>query len=104
MKRTIEIRNSDAYYRGRRIDELTVHLRESFGLKNSRVFKYEVTIVEGTQFRREKNSIDYFIYANTKPGEKLVYRGIVCQKHFDKLFFEFDVNKTYDITVKKIRK
>ena len=102
MKRTITLRNNIVFYRGKAIDKMVMSIRSYFKLKNSKVYKYVVTIVEGTQFSIE---IDEEYYSIFKEGIKSPqnYAGLVCQEHFDKLFFPFDENKKYDITVKKVR-
>jgi hypothetical protein len=104
MKRTIEIRKGAAYYRGKFIDEMSGVLRHSFKLKNSNVFKYVITIVEGSQFMIREDLTDYLVHVNSCSTGGSLYKGLVCKRHFDKLFFPLDEKKTYDITVKKVRK
>lgn len=104
MKRTIEIRKGNVYYKGKLVDDLSGVLMKSFGLRSSRIFKYEITIVEGSRFNVSKDKEYYFVYINNSSTQGRRYKGLVCKEQFNKLFFALDTSKAYDVTVKKIRK
>lgn len=98
MRRTIEIRHCDIFYKGNRLAYVTNSIREYFGLNNSRVFRYVITIVEDADGDFRFTCDDYWLEAN---GTEI---GYICKEYFDKLFFEADPDKRYKITVKKVRK
>jgi len=99
MRRTIEVKNGKAYYGGRKLDDLAPTLKSHFKLRSSRVYKYVITIVEGTEYKFERGDWDYHVHK----ADDDKYCGLVCKKHFSKLFFVPDENKRYDITVKKVK-
>jgi len=102
MKRTIEMKNNHVYYRGKKIGYVLSSTSEFFGLKNARVYKYAVTITEGTQYIVENSKYEAFYYLkNAETGASL---GLVCKEIFDRLFFVLNLKKRYNVTVKKIRK
>lgn len=102
MKRIIEIHGTQIYYRGSRFSELFDQVRKYFKLKGSRLYKYVITIEEGTQCRIEPRFKGSCFYAIR--GEKYPDDLYLCKGKFDELFFEPDPFKRYDITVKKIKK
>jgi hypothetical protein len=94
---------NDVYYRGKNIAYLPAMTRKFFNLKNSRTFKYVITIVVGSMYRVAVSDCheDYDFYDSTNDCE---YQFWVCQEYFGKVFPALDTNKKYDITVKKVRK
>jgi len=106
MKRIVEIHGTKIYYRGSQFSELFDQVRKYFKLKGSRLYKYEITIKEGTQCHIEprfKFSCFYAIRGETYP-DKYCGELYLCKSKFDELFFKPDPFKRYDITVKKIKK
>ena len=101
MKRTIELKNEDAYYRGKYLGYIADKIRRTFHITNSRTFKYAITIVEGTQYRIIAESDLYYQVRDTECN---AFCGVICKRRFDKLFFVPRKNKRYDIIVKKVRK
>ena len=104
MRRTIEMRQEDAYYKGRKIDYVSYFIRKYFELRNSRVFQYVITIVE--------DSFGEFTFSAGRSGKSSFfdlyrggsYAGSLCQGHFKKLFFTPDYTKKYNVVIKKVRK
>jgi len=72
-------------------------IRRFFKLKNSRVYKYVITIVEGTEYSFRKGVTSYILCTE----DKMI--GCLCIRNFDKFFFSPDPKKKYNITVKKVR-
>jgi formylmethanofuran dehydrogenase subunit E len=109
MRRTIEMKGEYAYYRGKRLDYLLSTVIQHFNFEDSG--KHVVTIVEGTKYRiildpdqMVSNSDDIELYAFLPVGGTGYERLYICREYFDKIFFKPDSNKTYDITVKKVKK
>ena len=83
------------------IGYLTNYIRKYFKLKGSRIYKYVITIVEGTQFAVRNDEETYHLYENNDDDGG--YIGLVCIESFCEIFSALDKEKTYDITVKKVR-
>ena len=98
MKRTIEVKNEEAYYRGNNIGYMASNIRKFFRLDNSRTYKYVITITEDGVFGFSPDAIYYVV---RQYGQHV---GIICRDSFDKLFFKPEVGMKYNITVKKVRK
>jgi len=104
MRRTIEIDSSNGctgfvYYRGKKVDYLLNAIRRHFCLEDCH--KYQITIVEGTQFSFVENDDTDDDGYNLYHGDGFI--EFLCKKHFDKIFFVPDPDKKYDITVKKVK-
>lgn len=105
MRRTIEMsscKNDNSaghiYYRGKDLGWLMSYLANHFKMEYG--CRYAITIVEGTKYRFIDDGEGYNIQLidDTK-----LYLSFVCSRGFNKLFFTPDYNKTYDITVKKVK-
>ena len=106
MRRTITIENGHVYYLGKEIDYLLDSIRSHFGLKNSRIYKYVISIVESKTGRynvERSGAMDdmYALYEIEDGAGSFV--GEICQEHFVKIFFRPWLKKRYNITVKKVR-
>lgn len=99
MRRTVEMRQENIYYRGKKVDYLAEYIRNHFNITNSRVYKYVITIVEGTEYNFRNFSLEYF---GLHIGNSFI--GVICKEYFEKVFFRPDPKKRYNITVKKVRK
>lgn len=111
MRRTITIGNFKTVYRRKEYRPIISSLREYFGM--TEVARYAVTITEGSKYRFIPlrcspdvwHIIDLSEVANEKEdGELAGSIGGVCIDVFSRIFFEPDKNKTYDITVKKVKR
>lgn len=92
------------FYRGRNLGWMMSYLANHFNIEPG--YKYQITIVEGTQYRfvdNGKKSYGVRIVGNVAVDLASVYLSFVCRKHFEKVFFVPDLDKTYDITVKKVK-
>lgn len=104
MEKTIEIRRYWVWYKGKKLGSIVNFLDDRFSLRNSYKFKYRINIVEGGDFtfRAENDDFNiddfYYLYENTR------YIGLICKDEFNKLFFEPEEDKKYNITVKKVRR
>lgn len=97
MRRTITMKDNNLYHRGNHIDYVMNSIRHFFKLKNSRVYKYVITIVEGTEYSFRGDRSYYILKIDDK------FIGSLCIRHFNKFFFSPDPKKKYDITVKKVK-
>lgn len=107
MKRTIEINPrdtvksvGDVFYRGKKVDYLLNAIRTNFKMHDGG--KYQITIVEGGKYSFKIHDVEgdnkvYMLY------NKKTYISYLCKEKFDKVFFAPDENKSYDITVKKVK-
>lgn len=103
MRRTIKMRGNSIIYQGSRFSSLLSSVKKFFKIKNSYLFKYVITIEEGTQCRIEPRLPDSYFYTIRGEGyptdrwEELH----LCRYRFDELFFVPEIGKRYDITVKR---
>lgn len=106
MKRTIKMRGNSIIYQGRMFSSLLSDVKKFFKLKDSYLFKYVITIVEGTQCHIELRFPNSFFYTIRGKGYPtgLMYELNLCKYRFDELFFVPEAGKRYDITVEKVRK
>ncbi len=99
MRRTITMKRDDhVSYCNKTVDYLVTGIRNHFQIRNSRVYKYVITITEGGQYRFTNASIPnmYMLWW----GKEML--GIVCKNHFHRIFFK-PGRKGYNITVEKVR-
>lgn len=100
MRRTIEIKREDAYYRGQELGWLNCVIQKRFGFANGN--RYAVTIKEGSRYRFEYSATGYnWLIERVSDG---LYMGLVCVDTFSELFFKPDGRKRYDIIVRKVKK
>jgi hypothetical protein len=104
MRRTITMEGAEAYYGGKKIGYIKQTIRNHFKLKSRRIFKYVITIVEGTKYSFFDNDYSDSSYGiNKYPRYSPVWKvGSVCKAKFEKLFFVPDFEKRYDITIERI--
>lgn len=99
MRRKIKMKNGRAYFEGSFIGEPTYSIKHSFGLASNGF--YNITIVKGTSFKINDGAY-YHIYDANKINNRRRHRGVICKKAFEQLFFKPDLDKKYDVTVKKV--
>ncbi len=95
--RTLEIRKSRVYYRGKHRGTLTCSIRDSFKLPY--FGKVRITIGEEGPYRFTLCHMSD-MYKIHKHSE---YLGIVCGEEFEWLFFRPDGDKGYNIVVKEVK-
>ncbi len=102
MKRTIEVKSCDMYYRGKEYaflnDSLCTHFKIWDGkfvitINLGKNYRFEASRNSHTEDRKDRNVFD-------KNGIRC---GFVCEKLFTKLFFKPNARKRYDITVTRVK-
>ncbi len=101
MKRTIQTKNEDTYYRGKCLGDITPSTSKAF--KIGKRGSFSITVTEGTQYRIERISKLFFNIHDTTVCSRDGYRGLVCIDAIEKMFGKVDCRKRYNITVKKVR-
>ena len=103
MKRTITVTGKDVYYLGKLIDYMAELIIKHFGLHSSRKYKYAITVTESKNgpYHICYSCIPESYYELWKNEE---YCGLLCIKHFPKLFPIVKIGRKYNVTVKKVKK
>jgi hypothetical protein len=98
MIRTIAIKQSEVFYKKVNYGFPSRQTIATFDLKRNGV--YQITVVEGKGYKFRSGYCDVF-YEVFLDGE---FAFLVCKEAFDTIFFTPDCDKTYNITVKKVKK
>ncbi len=101
MKRTIVIRKSHVYYRGKWLGLFSCNIDSMFGFRQNG--KYIITITEGGSYKIDLGSCDRKRFFTVRGGSRTHRPASVCLKQFINVFFKPDSRKRYDITVKKVK-
>ena len=101
MQRTI-VKDVSSWisYNKRNIGVINKKIQKLFKIRYSG--KYLIKIVEGKgyMFVSELHNLHDYVYHIYNSND--VHMGYVCAEEFDKLFFRPDLNREYNITVKKL--
>ena len=101
MKRTLHLRASSTRYKNLRFSYIIGCIKKHFNAEEDG--KYIVTIIEGTKYRFKEWAGTYHLH-DTKTDDPMTNdHGGFCQSAFQRIFFIPDLDKTYDITVKKVK-
>lgn len=88
----------EVFYREKSLGWLLSYLARHFKMEYGN--RYAVTIVEGTKYTLISDGGSYEVRMTDEPDINL---GFICREVFEKLFFIPDADKTYNITVKKVK-
>jgi hypothetical protein len=108
MRRIIEVRSRDAYYKGKKLDYIAYKIMGHFDLCGSRKHKY---VVDVTKSETGAYRVCYCCVTDNA-GKPIYFElwkahefcGRLCIKHITKLFPIVKVGKKYNVTVKKVVK
>lgn len=109
MRRTIRLDEYSTFYRNLKFSGMITSIQRHFEMEDGN--KYIITITEGSKYRFVKPYKKIFhiieiskIEGQERYGAEAGSIGGMCIDAFESIFFTLDYNKTYDITVKKVKK
>lgn len=98
MKRTVTLKNGALiYHRNQSYGFFDFDQMRQFKMLSNK--KYVITITKDGQYSFKEHPDNTSFYRLWKKGKEIC---CVCKRHMHLLFFEPDLTKTYDITVKEV--